>query len=534
MAGTRRAYYWRPQVVPTFPVEVDWSHPLARSIGDCCVFVPKMCNYSAPSWNPYVTGSVLVGGTARGPGLIAPISSTDYINAVGNRVNYAAGDFTVSVLFRAATPTANYSNLFVKGTAAGNRELGVWLNTANNINYIAIGSSFNPGGVLFTTGMIAGNIYEFTITRQGTLVTCYINGSPVGTDSTNTSGTTSYGTSYTLGFDPYNGGLVNPPYPATYLAFRGWPVALPQSLIKELAAEPFAMLRPRIRRQYYVSSGIPSGSAEFIGSGQLSATVSATLIATASFNGSGLLTADAIVQAQAQQASASLLGQGALTAQAYLRLAAASAFQGNGQLTAYGSLNVSALSFFNGAGSFSADATVQTSGIYGTASLSGSGAIAAKAYLIAISSSALDGQGSFEAQATHAPQAQASFIGRGSLYAQVTHTPSAEALMLGAGRFLSSANPIILALSDFPGSGLLSASTIAFLSARASWNGSGMMVAAANQISISDASMKGAGMLTANATVLISNPVYRRPAVGGSRATPAGRRRATPSGSQTF
>jgi len=183
----------------------------------------------------------------------------------------------------------------------------------------------------------------------------------------------------------------------------------------------------------YGAGEVKTGSATLSGEGSLSASASLIRSASATLAGTGTLTAAATVIEGAVYGEATLSGTGSLAAKgSYVRFATAT-LTGTGSLSAQGSYLRLAAATLSGTGSLSAAGTVIGPAIYGSATLSGAGSLTASAVAILIGQATLAGEGSLSAQGKCTLTATATLSGTGALSAQGKCTFTATATLSGVG-----------------------------------------------------------------------------------------------------
>ena len=254
-----------PTQVPTSPVEIDWSHPLAEGLVCCVIPGVSLVDLAGSTiFNPGTNPTI--GGAPRGPSL--------YYSATTQTAPYAPVTQklqlqTVSLVWRGALIGGVASNFGLLGSATGNPGSA----PAAPYNPWEVYSSTYSGGIE-TFGVIAA--------ANGAYGGATFNyPEPLGTavsvlcafDMTGTNSVTAYanGTQQSLTYsNPIPSGTYT--YTGSEIIYVGgdWReagAATEQGLIYNrllgareaawLTAEPFAMLRPVRRRTYFVpaSSG---------------------------------------------------------------------------------------------------------------------------------------------------------------------------------------------------------------------------------------------------------------------------------------
>jgi hypothetical protein len=235
-----------PTLVPTVPVALDQAHPLA--MGLVALYVP------GASWNDLsgVNGALTPGtgtlvSTARGTGW--------FTNTLA--------DAATAVIAPSAQLTQNISTFWlgaILGAAGGaglpwvwgsdnvadsERQNMIYLNGTTNLQIITNNGVGGANSFTSIGGSIPTGVFSAAVTQGPTGAgfgpySAYING------VTTASGSVNQGSSYSSNL-LYFGGNAN----AVGLMGAWWNAPLPANIIAWLAAEPFALLRPIVRRSYY-------------------------------------------------------------------------------------------------------------------------------------------------------------------------------------------------------------------------------------------------------------------------------------------
>ena len=296
-----------PTQVPTFPVEIDWSHPLADGLV-CCVIPGVSLRDLAGStlFNPGTNPTI--GGAPRGPSL--------YYNATTQTAPYAPVTQklqlqTVSLVWRGAFVGGVTSNFGLLGSATGNpggvppapyNPWEIFSSTysggVETFGVIAATNGTNYGNATFNYDLPLGTdisiLSAFNITGSNS-ITAYANG---------VEQSLTYGSALPGGTYSYTGSEI------IYIGgdWREAGAATEQGLIYNrllgaregawLTAEPFAMLRPVRRRTYFVPARTDVtvfGASAKAGAGVLTAAISfrppGASVATAASPLSGVVSA---------------------------------------------------------------------------------------------------------------------------------------------------------------------------------------------------------------------------------------------------
>ena len=332
-----------PTQVPTSPVEIDWSHPLAEGIG--CLFIP---GYSLRdlartelilAWG---SGGA-IGGSASGPIALNNSTSTS-VNAlssptIGVPPSIAGGNqFTVicdtNIL---GAPSSNAYYFYTAYNATGGTPYILWGTSVNNSGDYSF--YLNNDGTINTDLQTAvapavGRAFLAVTCQIGGNSNLYLNNSLLGTASAGSSVPVSSSTSYVVLGNGSNSAIK---FGSFYNS-----ILTPQ-LMAWLNAEPFAMLRPVRRRTYFVPASAPSSnigaslvatsslSASLRGIGAIRASAAATSQVTSSFKGVGTVGASL---AGISRASGSTLGAGKMGADLVAVSAISATTRGAGSLKA--------------------------------------------------------------------------------------------------------------------------------------------------------------------------------------------------------
>jgi hypothetical protein len=252
---------WSPTQVPSWPVEIDWSHALAQNLVSCVLPGVSSADLTRNAPLMAIASGMSIVATPQGPGLECVSGNTGLTGVTGSSgiEKYIIGS-PGSTLF--------WSGVILGGASGGNYPLiGVWSNTLTapyvDVELANSGSSqvnlqwnsndgYNSGfsGGTFTTNSVSTACGSFNYTGA---VNAYLNGSNVGTGTFGGVGPQALPSSsgyLVIGGLPPAGGYTNS---ITNLSLV-YNVALPAQTVAWLNAEPFAMLRPVVRRQYFAGS----------------------------------------------------------------------------------------------------------------------------------------------------------------------------------------------------------------------------------------------------------------------------------------
>ena len=342
---SRRSRGFDPRYVPTVPVELDRSHPLA--LGLVALYIPfsaqgaiDFTGFGAPMVPSNFSNGGYVGGSAYGPGLgqspsianpgVVQAQMSAPVSPMAQTCN-SSGTILISGTFFATEVGSQYP------------QIGGFASTTNSCS---IQSATGVSPVQYVGAAPSGN--SFTITSAASPFNAVIGMDWLSTGSTNgiLNGVYS-GSQYggTIGFlssslVSLGGGNASNGLVVEHLAvwnFQGidflW-----------ACAEPFAMLRPTRRRTYFVPASAPSSnigaslvatsslSASLRGIGAIRASAAATSQVTSSLKGVGTVGASL---AGISQVSASTLGAGKLGADLLATSALSASTRGIGTISAH-------------------------------------------------------------------------------------------------------------------------------------------------------------------------------------------------------
>ena len=171
------------------------------------------------------------------------VSGGQTFNAAST-ASVVAGNFTVSLWVYIAAYNGGFCALLDKGTNGANRETSVFFDTNGNISYAVVGVSA-VSGTSRTLGLQSGAWQHFSMVRNATTVTYYLNGVAKSTD-TGLNGTTSTTANWSFGFNPTGGGTN---FSGAYDDIRLWTRALSGAEIALLASAPGVGLRVQRQRR---------------------------------------------------------------------------------------------------------------------------------------------------------------------------------------------------------------------------------------------------------------------------------------------
>ncbi len=273
-----------PRRVPTVPVEIDWDHPLAKSLQS--LYIPG----SPRGFFDYATiGGALVrnvpptmGGNIFGPGLV-----TDGLTwaSFGQNAPYGTGSASLTVIAELTTSTSGTALSVVIGSDNPSG-WGLSVQTVNNNWSAALVSGSGPTQYNALTSISALNapaVVSSVYSGATPAIIAYVDGALIST--TTASAPPRRDASYsTVGGYVY-GNALNPSYAFKGIVNAWWihDVALTAGVAEWLGREPFAMLRPIRRRVFY---GLASGNANNAAGRALLAALRSSGTGTATNSGS--------------------------------------------------------------------------------------------------------------------------------------------------------------------------------------------------------------------------------------------------------
>ena len=262
-----------PRVKPPFgAAEIDWGHPLARSLDGLWLFNEGagVCLDSVRR-NDAVLSGAAASHDVSADGRMLRLNAGDAVTsfaAISTRViAFASGEnFTIGVRFRT---TDDYGMLCaLRSAASGNpiADLAVGYNGLDDNATKICGSYRDDAGAglaLLTNGLVVndGLVHSAVLVRDGSTIYVRTDGtnelSGAGSSSACTFTTdqqafgaernwiaTAYGTADQRYLDAV--------FVEAFIARRAWSMAD----LQEFHTEPYAMLRPRVARRYFVPAGV--------------------------------------------------------------------------------------------------------------------------------------------------------------------------------------------------------------------------------------------------------------------------------------
>lgn len=436
---------WNPATVPTWPVEIDRGHPLGAALASLIIPGSRygLLDIATGAVPASQTGTVYV-QTPGGPGInyqttAAGVFYPASYNPITTSNGVGTGDYTVasSVNLSAALTGQTY----IIGQGGGGGQLRFCAGTDYQLNNLAgavalmqYNGSFQ--GASTATGAADGLFHTWSGTRTAGAYSVYKDGINATLASAASSATT-LGSGYGFALGNYPPGAQNysPTCSQTWAA--AWNTALPQALHEWLAAEPFIMLRPIIRRQYYAAaagntpgtisataSGTSSATATLAGHGTLTTTAAATSTTTVALTAHGALAA---APAATSTTSATITGAGTLSASALASSAASATLHGFGPISGIVSGASAASVTLHAAGSLSATAA-GTSAM--SATLAGGQGLSATAAGTSTASATLTGNGAISAALVGTSAMSATLTGSGALSAVCVSASEASATIV--------------------------------------------------------------------------------------------------------
>lgn len=492
-----------PLVVPTGDVEIDQTHDLASALYDVILFARRSSVAGTISVTP--TAAVSPAPTAIGPGLA--LTGSGGVNT--NLWIPNTQPFTVALLLAPSGATWGGGNpRFFATDHADSNHRGFQFFYYTSFGEYDLG--FAAGGLLTAAPpLIVGHPMMIAGSWDGTTAKTYLNGVLQGSASV-----VSYPAGgYPLGFGygvGYNGDYISARLIAAFPAAR----ALSDGEQELLAAEPFAMLRPRVRRAYYgvvaggsgaltgTSAATSSAAATLAGLGALAGGAAATSSAIGTISSSASLTGTA---AATTSASGALIGTGALTGSATATSVAAGAISGIAALTGTSAASSATSATLSGLGTL-AGTTTASSTATGTISAAGSGAMSGTSAASSAAVGALAGTGVLTGTAATTASAAGALSGLAPLSGSAVATSASAGVLSGIGALSGSAFAQAAATGALTNAaaGSMSGAAAAVSSASATLSGIGALTASAVAIAAATGTLVGFGPISGAAAAMSS------------------------------
>lgn len=430
-----------PRQCPTVPVEVDPSHPLALGLIGC--FVASQGPRDLCGNSPIVT--TLSGGT---PPLIATSAGPAWQQTTGAQALYAPA----APIFKAGQTFTVFWSGVCLGSAVGpfdSLAAGIDYADATEVSpYISYGLDSSNSMLARTPASAVGPSMsvgdDFNAAAiLSTFNAAFTNGVPtVYANGTNTTAIT-FSAVATLCIGGYRGDTTRSPNLATRCAYffnQDFGSTNGQSNLPQMAwlsAEPFAMLRPVVRRSYYkVAAG---------GSGALSGSAAIAAVATGTLKGAGALTGSASI---AVTATGTLKGAGVLSGTAAIAATATGTLTGTAALSGSASIAATSTGTLTGAGALSGTAALA---VTASGTLSNGVGLAGTAAIAATATGSLKGAGALSGSATATGTATGTLTGTGALSGTAAIAATATGTLTGTGRLIGTAAPAVVASGTLTG-----------------------------------------------------------------------------------
>ena len=253
-----------PQYVPTYPVEINWSHPLSRDL--IGLWVPgNSGGINLVDGNPLFSyvGAATIGGSAKGPGAVTPSATGGgLINTTAMPAKFQLGAsmtvFTLGTYGAAGFLGGQNPTVFGNDLAAAPYlSYGLVLNGASGVVKMQAFISKSSSAFLQVTDTNLLASYGVrpllaAFTLSGNIVVLYVDTNAV--TNTSYSGSPYYGSFSSFGFGEPTSAARSPNWTAASGGVYSRPLSSGE--IAWLRAEPFDMLRPK-REVWYYSA--PSG-----------------------------------------------------------------------------------------------------------------------------------------------------------------------------------------------------------------------------------------------------------------------------------
>src|SRR5487761_2430088 len=320
MAIVRRATsafprQWNPTQAPSWPVEIDPARA-PPGLTFCLPFGVNGCTDLVSGCRPVINGSPAISQSAFGPAL----------NSAAGFLAYpltATGLFSFEILFtipNVGGGVVGWDNNASASSGIYDHCLGTY--GGNMDAYVYSGASIHASG----SPLSAYTTYHAVATNDGTDLRLYVNGSLVATAAAGLA-YTGYSTPYLIvGKNALSGA-----WPGQVILVNAAIAAWSAAQVADRYAEPFAMLRPVVRRTYSVPAGGTTFSAALTDTSAGSDVVTGTGAASDTLSGSAAATASLTAAATS---SDTIAGTGATTAGLTDTAASSDALAGTGAATA--------------------------------------------------------------------------------------------------------------------------------------------------------------------------------------------------------
>lgn len=219
---------------PSTRSQINRAHPLARALKNCIIFGNGVPVDIALPLQLAPAGTLGWATSAGGPAFYPPQTGGNFA-LKPNGTALTAGDFSIRLIFSPVTWPGGFTSL-IDTTSATRDPISVFIDTSGNVSFFQI--SGTSTGTL-TTGMAAGQLWDFVLSRAGSTITGYVNSVSKGTMTNG--GTSSSPTNQVFGENGSGSGS-NPD--VKYISYQSWLRALSQSEVRQLYADPYCFLLP--------------------------------------------------------------------------------------------------------------------------------------------------------------------------------------------------------------------------------------------------------------------------------------------------
>lgn len=237
------------------------ADPITRGMVNCGLFGAKPVDLANAELPITTTSSPIPAVTAVGAG--RHCSGGSALN-LPSTINLAAADVSCRILAYINSWPANFTALVDKATNASTREFSFFFDTSGNLDFGSIGTF---SGITPATGMTAGQVWDFVVSRtmNGTSASIYVNGVLKG--ASGAGGTVGSGlATIPLGINPSGGGANAD---ATYITAQFWTRAISQSEVTRLFKDPFCFLKNESTMTGYTAAAPTFSPAWTTGSNQI-------------------------------------------------------------------------------------------------------------------------------------------------------------------------------------------------------------------------------------------------------------------------
>lgn len=251
MGSILRAPRLNPTQVPTVPVEIDWGHPLALGLVFCAPLGGNTGELVGLSGTAPIPADGAIAGAPQGPCLLLNTDVLQYSPTNLPSVFTSSSSPNATLAFWGVAPPVTAGNYVQQALSVGTTtyaNCSVAMNYGNNgpasVFWPSAGAT-NRGGSVGTFGVASGEVFHAgaTFDSAALAAAAFLNGQPCGTATLTGYQSSPSDVILNIGY---------PPSPAKLWGATVHARVLSQSEIAFLFAEPFSMLRPIVRRAWFV------------------------------------------------------------------------------------------------------------------------------------------------------------------------------------------------------------------------------------------------------------------------------------------